>query len=71
MMGFLYFIILVTIGIIISKVSYRLGVEATLRWIMKRGMFHYGNDFLTDMNELSTEIRIELGELDERGHVVK
>ena len=45
--------------------------KAALWWVAKRGMYHYGNDFLTDMNELSTEIQIELGMLDERGKVVQ
>ena len=43
--------------------------KAALEWVARRGMHHYGNDFLTDMNELSTEIRIELGMLNERGEV--
>ena len=45
--------------------------RAALEWVAKRGMHHYGNDFLIDMNELSTEIQIELGMLDERGKVVR
>ena len=47
-----------------------IGYKAALEWVAKRGMHHYGNDFLTDMNELSTEIQIELGMLDEKGKVV-
>lgn len=47
------------------------GWKAALEWIAKRGMYHYGNDFLTDMNELSTEIQIELGMLDEHGKVIR
>ena len=47
------------------------GWKAALDWVAKRGMHHYGNDFLTDMSELSTEIQIELGMLDERGKVVR
>lgn len=45
--------------------------RAALEAVMRAGMHHYGNDFLTDMSELSTEIRIELGELDEQGKVIK
>lgn len=37
--------------------------KRALKWTMRRGMHHYGNDFLTDMNELSSDIRRELGEL--------
>ena len=45
--------------------------KAALEWVAKQGMLHYGNDFLTDMNELSTDIQIELGMLDEHGHVLR
>jgi len=36
------------------------GWDASLEWVMRRGMHHYGNDFLTDMTNLSREIREEL-----------
>ncbi len=45
--------------------------KAALKWAAMRGMHHYGNDFLTEMSELSTEIEIELGMLDENGKVIK
>jgi len=38
------------------------GWEAALIWVMKLGMKYYGNDFLTDMTEISDDIRKELGE---------
>lgn len=43
------------------------GWKAALECVMRKGMHYYGNDFLTDMTELSRDIRIELGELNENG----
>ena len=37
--------------------------RGALEWVMRRGMHHYGNDFLTDTKSLSQEIRKELGEI--------
>ena len=36
--------------------------KAALKWVMTQGMNYYGNDFLTDMSELSGDIRKELGD---------
>ncbi len=45
-----------------TQAKYKKGWEAALRWVMKIGMHYYGNDFLTDMGDLSKPIRDELKE---------
>ena len=34
--------------------------KAALEWVARRGMLHYGIDFLIDMKELSQDIKQEL-----------